>query len=103
VLNLHNHHNLNALLVDNSSPKSKLSQLRWRTYSVTDLLASREQATDERLFLQHDKGPAYLRAAEVFTSYIAALPPENAAKEPNRWVIVLGIGKQTTITIELRS
>ncbi|KAK3940977.1 hypothetical protein QBC46DRAFT_383788 [Diplogelasinospora grovesii] len=75
---------------------------RRREYPVTNLLTTRARAVDERLFLQHDKGPAYIRAAEVFASYIAALPPENTTKEPNRWIIVLDIGEQTTVTVELR-
>lgn len=83
------------------SQQPKLSPCRLQ-YTITDLLTTRAKVTNERLFIQHSKGPDYMRAAKVFNSYIAVLPPGNTAKEPNSWIIVLDIGDQTIILIGLR-
>jgi hypothetical protein len=43
-----------------------------------------------------------MQAANVLTSYLVALPPVSASVEPNHWAIVLRIGAESTVIIELR-
>ena len=43
-----------------------------------------------------------MRTARVIASYVAVLPPEDASSEPNRWMLVLKTGQQTTVKIELK-
>ena len=70
-------------------------------YSVAELLATRHPSSTH-LFFSHDEGHANVREARVIGSYVAVLPPEAAASEPNRWIFVLRTGEQSTTTIELK-
>jgi hypothetical protein len=70
-------------------------------YKIAELLAIRPSFAPS-LFFNLDKDPTYMRTTRVIASYVAVLPPEDAILEPNRWMVVLKTGKQTTIKIELK-
>lgn len=82
-------------------PRLSLDSVHQRVYPIADLLVSRHPLIGS-LFINHSKDQTYLRTAEVITLYVAVLPLEAAASEPNRWILVLRTSEQTTATVELK-
>ncbi|SPQ27082.1 600ae2ea-6ac0-4887-8d90-6a2283057779 [Thermothielavioides terrestris] len=54
------------------------------------------------VFFHHDGDLADARNANVIGAFLAVLPPEKAAAEANRWILVLRTGQQSTMAIELK-
>ncbi|KAK0619424.1 hypothetical protein B0T14DRAFT_208204 [Immersiella caudata] len=70
-------------------------------YSVAELLANRHPSAGH-LFFHHHVAHTSMRKAKVIGASVAVLPPEVAISEPNRWIVVLRTGEQSTITVELK-
>lgn len=70
-------------------------------YPLPDLLAL-NHGLPKSLFVQPITYVSDIRDRKVISCYIAVLPPERAAAEPNQWVLLLGTADRNMISIELR-
>jgi hypothetical protein len=70
-------------------------------YQLPDLLALK-QGLRTSLFVQPVTHVSEIRKRKVTSCYIAVLPPEPAAAEPNQWVLVLETADRNMMLVELR-